>query len=131
MGPKECQCKRFAIELAAYGKVRGSAKEILGEIHGAIFRARRIEGIQGRYAEHFARAFAVTCGKNGRMHIEEAARIKKLVNRLRYNRTYPEYCLERVCAGTQMLNGAQIFKRMTLFLDNHLGIRLQSQWFPL
>src|SRR5699024_353296 len=82
-----------------------------------IFRARRIEGIQGRYAEHFARAFAVTCGKNGRMHIEEAARIKKLVNRLRYNRTYPEYCLERVCAGTQMLNGAQIFKRMTLFLE--------------
>ena len=68
-------------------------------------------------APRFEEALAETgVQENDRVTVTPA-RIKKLVNRLRHNRAHPKRCLERVCAGAQMLNGAQVFKGMALFLE--------------
>ena len=113
----ECKRKCFAIKLAADGKVGRRAKEILREIHRAILCARRVSRVKRRHTEHLTCALAIARRENRRMYVKKAALVKEAVDGLRHNGAHAERCLKGVRARAEVLYGAQIFQRVTLFLQ--------------
>ena len=109
--------KDFRVQLSGNRKRHGLGKEILGIIHLSFRRAGRIRHVQRGYLEHFACAFAIAAGDQGRVHIQKALVMEETMDGLRGDGTHPKRALEQVCPGPQMLNGAQIFQRMTFFLQ--------------
>ena len=99
---------RFAFQLTGNGQRCGMTKEILAEIHFAVFRTRNFIKVQRRHAEHFACAFAVAARDKRRVHVDKAAFIEKLVNGKRRFTADAESRAERVGACPQVRNGAEV-----------------------
>ena len=107
----------FGVELAGHGQVRALAEEILAEIDLAVVRARQIVEVERRDAEHLARALAVRARDDRGLHIDEAALLEERVHRLRRHAAHAERRAEEVRARTQMLDRAQKFHAVALFLQ--------------
>ena len=107
----------FGIELAGHGQVRALAEEILAEIDLAVVRARQIVEVERRDAEHLARALAVRARDDRGLHIDEAALLEERVHRLRRHAAHAERRAEEIRARTQMLDRAQEFHTVALFLQ--------------
>jgi hypothetical protein len=113
----ESHCERLAVELAGNGQVGGLAEEVAAKIDLAVFILWHIVQRQGRYLKHLPRAFAVRARDQRCMDIDEPALLEELVNSRGNNRAYAERRLKGVRPRAEVLNGAQVFERMALFLQ--------------
>ncbi len=109
------------VQLAADSQVGGLAEEILRIVHFAAFGLGHVFQRQGGHLEHFARAFAVAGGDEGRMHVHKAPLRKESVEQLRRQRADAEHRVEGVRPGTQVGDGAQVFEGVALFLQGIVG----------
>ena len=112
----ECKCKGFAMQLAADGQVTGLPKEVLGEVDLSVLRLGRVIHIEGCDAEHLACTLTVAACKQRSVYINKPALIEEAVYRLGNYAAHTENSLEGVCTGSEMLNGAEVFKAVTLLL---------------
>ena len=106
----------LGVELAGDGQARLLAEEILAVIDLAVGRSRRVLQIQRRDLKHLARALAVGAGDDGGVDIDEAAALEELVHGVGRRASHAEGRGEEVRARTKMLDGAQIFDAVALFL---------------
>ncbi|MPM10171.1 hypothetical protein SDC9_56496 [bioreactor metagenome] len=113
----ESHGERFAVELAGNGQVGRLAEEVAAKIDLAVFILWHIVQRQGRYLEHLPRAFAVRTRDQRRVDVDEPALLEELVNSRGHNGAHAERRLKGVCPRAEMLNGAQVFERMALFLQ--------------
>ena len=58
------------------------------------------------------------------MHIHKSPLLEELMNRIRDQRAYAKYSLERIGSWAQMRDGTQIFQRMTFFLQRIIRRRI-------
>ena len=93
------------------------AEEVLAPVDGAVLGAGRVRHVEGRDAEHLARALAVGAGEYGRVDIDKAAVLEELVYRRRRDAADAEHGGEQVGPGPQVLDGAQEFHAVALFLQ--------------
>ena len=104
-------------QLAGNGEGRALLEEVLAVIHRAVLVLRHVVQVKRGYMEHLTRALAVAAGDDGRVRIDKAVLLEKLVEGKRGGRTHAERRAERVGARTQMRNRAQEFQRMALLLQ--------------
>ena len=107
----------LAVQLSAHGQVRFLAEEVLREIDGAVFSARRGVRVERGHAEHLARAFAVAAGDEGRVHVNEAALLEEAVDRVRRKAADAEDRTEEVRAGPKVRDRPQEFDAVRLRLQ--------------
>ena len=111
----------LGVELAGDGQARLLAEKVLAVIDLAVGRSRRVLQIQRRDLEHLARALAVRAGDDGGVDVDEAAAREELVHGVGRRASHTERRGEEVRARAQMLNGAQIFDAVALFLQGIVG----------
>ena len=111
----------LGVELAGDGQARLLAEKVLAVIDLAVGRSRRVLKVQRRHLEHLARALAVAAGNDGGVDIDEAAALEELVHGVGRRASHTESRGEEVRARAQMLNGAQIFDAVALFLQGIVG----------
>ena len=107
----------LGVELTGHGQVRALAEEILAEIDLAVIRARQVVEVERRDAEHLARALTVRARDDRGLDVDEAAVLEERVHRLRGHAADAERRAEEVRARTQMLDRAQEFHTVALFLQ--------------
>ena len=112
----ERHCEVFAVELTGNGEVGAFSEEVLGEIDLAVLGAGQIVEVKGGDSEHLTCALAVRARDDGGVDIDKAALPEKLVNRLRGYAANSEHCGKEVGAWSEVLDGAQKFNAVTLFL---------------
>ena len=71
--------------------------------------------------EHLTGTLAIAAGDQRGVGVDKAALVKELVNGKGAGRPHTKHRAEGVGAGTQVGDGAQIFQRMTLFLQGIIG----------
>ena len=106
----------LGVELAGDGQARLLAEKVLAVIDLAVGRSRRVLQIQRRDREHLTRALTVRAGDDGGVDIDKAAALEELVHGVGRRASHAERRGEEVRARAQMLNGAQIFDAVALFL---------------
>ena len=126
----------LAVELAGDGQIGLFAEEVLGIIHLPVLGLGHVVQVQGSHLEHLTRALTVGGGDDGRVDIDKAPVLEEAVDGVGSHGAHPERGGEQVGAGPQMLDGAQVFHRMPLFLEGILrrggalhrdGVRLDLQ----
>ena len=113
----------LALKLPRDRQVRASAEEVLRIIDLAVLGFRRVLEIEGRHAEHLARALAVRRRDQGRMHVDEAAVVEETVNGVRRLAPHAKNGGEQVGARTQVGDLAQVFDGVPLLLQRIIGGR--------
>src|SRR5699024_972541 len=98
--PRERHGIAFDGELAADRQVRFFTKEVFAVIDFPVFADWEVLQIERRYAEHFARAFGVIRGDDGRMNPKELPLMKEAVNGLRERVPHPSHRATNVGANT-------------------------------
>ena len=113
----EGEGKVLGVELAGDREVRGLAEEVLAVVHRAVFFQRQVVEIQRRHAEHLARALGVGAGDDRRLGIDEAAALEKFMHGPRRDAAHAEDRGKQVRTRAQMLDRAQKFDAVALFLQ--------------
>ena len=111
----------LGVELAGHGEVRRLAEEVLAVVHLPVLGAGRVVGVERGHAEHLARALGVGAGDDGRVHVDEAAVLEKLMHRRRGDAAHAEGGGEEVGARAQVLDRAQKFHAVALLLQGVVG----------
>ena len=112
----ECKSISLYIQLSAYGQVYRLTEEVLGVIHFAVFCLRYIVHIQSGHLEHLTGTLTVTAGDQRSMHIDKSSLHEEGMDRISDQGSDTEHCLESIGTCSQMRDGTQILKGMTLFL---------------
>jgi len=107
----------LAFELPAYRERRLFSEKIFCKVNRPRFIFRHVCQIKRGNPEHFARAFAVAGGDDGRMHVGKSAFLKKTVAGKSKRTSHPRHCAERIGARPQMRDLAQKFETMVFFLQ--------------
>jgi hypothetical protein len=113
----ESHCHAFRLELPGNGERSVSAEKVLRIVGPAVLCFRDAVEVERSHGEHFAGALAVAAGNQRGIHIDKAAFLKKAVDRIRCGGTDAECGAKQIGARAQMRHGAQIFRRMALFLQ--------------
>ena len=112
----KCKSISLYIQLSAYGKVYRFAEEILCVIYFSVLCLRYIVHIQSGHLEHFTGTFTVTAGDQRSMHIDKSSLHEEGVDCISDQGSDTEHCLESIGTCSQMRDGTQILKGVTLFL---------------
>ena len=107
----------FALELTAYGESHFLAEEIARIVHASVVVKRNLVKRQRGCLEHFACAFAVAVGENGRVNVYEAVVLQIGVNCHCGNAAHAEHRLEQIGSGTQIRLLAQKFAGVAFGLN--------------
>ncbi len=110
----------FAVELTGNSQIGGLTVEVLGEIHLAVLSLGDVVQVEGGDLEHFAGAFAVRTGNQGRVDIHKVPILEELMDGHGSQAPHAENSLEGVGAGTQMGNSAQELHGVTLGLQGEV-----------
>ena len=113
----------LGVELAGDGQARLLAEEVLAVVDLAVLRAGRVLKVERRHLEHLARALAVGAGDDGGVDVDEAAALEELVHGIGRRAANAEGRGEEVRARAQVLDGAQVFDAVALFLQGIVGRR--------
>ena len=111
----------LGVELAGDGQARLLAEEILAVIDLAVLGAGRVFKVERRHLEHLARALAVGAGDDRGVDVDKAAALEELMHGVGRRASHAERRGEEVRARTKMLDGAQIFDAVALFLQGIVG----------
>ena len=121
----------LAFELTADGETDFLSEKVARIVHAAVVIKRNfIERQSGRF-EHFARAFAVAVGENGRVNVHESVILQVGVNCHCGNATDAEHSLEEVGSGAQISLLAQKFAGVTLGLNGEFVGRVAEKSYLL
>ena len=109
--------KNFRLQLAAHGEKGFLGKKIFRDVDRAVFRHRRMRQIEGRHAEHVARALGVAGRDDRRVHVVEIPLLEKLVHRVGEPAAHAENRAEQIRARAQVRNLAEKLQRVAFFLE--------------
>ena len=92
------------------------SEEVLAVINCAVLSLRNVIKIESRYLEHLTGTLTVTTGDQRGMHIDKSPLHEEGVDRISDQGSDTEHCLESIGTCSQMRDGTQILKGVTLFL---------------
>ena len=110
-------CHRLGFQLAGHGQIGAAAKEVLRKVHFSIFGAGDVVKIHCGDAEHLTRALAVGTRDNGRVNINKALLLEKLVDGIGGGTAHAERCTKGIRASAQVRHSAQKLHGVALFLQ--------------
>ena len=111
----QCRGVDFAFQLTRHGQVRGTIEKVLREVDRSLGIAGNIGRVERGDAEHLARPFAIARRDDGRVDVEKAVFLEKIVDRTTDAIANTHHGPERIGARTQMGPLAELFHRVTLF----------------
>ena len=109
-------CISLTVQLSTYSQVGRFIEEVFGKIYFSVFRLRNVVQIHSCYLEHLSGTFAVTSCDQWCMHIDKSSLHEEGVDCISDQGSDTEHCLESIGTCSQMRDGTQILKGVTLFL---------------